>query len=141
MFLNSYFRNPTIYTTLDDYVIRHSDTRDTYCTFLEFADFVEYFIWNCRKEKMDNNQHSCENCGDCFYGEKHVTAVSCSIRCELSNRWYKEWRDDHPDWCPLLILDETEHYRCSSCIYDPPSSGDGKPCSICGFDVDCYVHK
>lgn len=33
---------------------------------------------------------------------------------------------------------------CESCIYYPPSSGDGKPCSMCDPDctfLNCYSKK
>ena len=37
--------------------------------------------------------------------------------------------------CPLCYSDKARHYKpktpCDVCLYNPPSSGDGKPCTMC----------
>lgn len=37
-----------------------------------------------------------------------------------------------------------ENWTCETCIHYPPSSGDGKPCSVCNVDdpfMSCYCKK
>lgn len=36
------------------------------------------------------------------------------------------------------------NWNCEDCIYYPPSSGDGKPCSVCNVEdpfMSCHVQK
>ena len=42
---------------------------------------------------------------------------------------------EHCKACPLCYLDKMRHNEpktpCDLCLYNPPSSGDGKPCTMC----------
>jgi len=58
---------------------------------------------------------------------------------------------DDPHWCrwlgeiedmPTIIPADKEEYKCESCVYNPPSSCDGKPCTQCDTRnplTNCYI--
>lgn len=42
----------------------------------------------------------------------------------------------------LMHSSPGRYWRCNGCIYDPPSSTDGKPCTVCDPtypESDCYT--
>ena len=43
---------------------------------------------------------------------------------------------------PTIIPADKEEYKCESCVYNPPSSCDGKPCTQCDTRnplTNCYI--
>lgn len=41
-------------------------------------------------------------------------------------------------------MDEQNLYSCESCIFNPPSSGDGKPCCMCDPSdelLNCHIRR
>lgn len=43
---------------------------------------------------------------------------------------------------PTIIQADKEEYKCESCVYNPPSSCDGKPCTQCDTRnplTNCYI--
>lgn len=56
-----------------------------------------------------------------------------------SGNWYSTQKVTH--WMPLPEPPK-EEYKCESCVYNPPSSCDGKPCTQCDTRnpfTNCYV--
>jgi len=86
--------------------------------------------------------------GDAFCREQELCSSACPLREAYeadSYPWCIEFENAHPaEAARLMGYEVVEEESCDTCAYNPPSAGDGKPCSMCDTSdpmLNCYQKK